>query len=77
MEVEAKLAYVRAVNPDGSGIEIQLNPADNNIKHVKNSTSRTIAVGQKVLVHWRKGMMGIVTENDPAYITAILDGVHD
>jgi hypothetical protein len=77
MEVEAKIAFVRVVNPDGTGIEIQLNPADSNIKHVKNTTGKTIAVGQKVLIHWRKGMMGMVTPNDPAYITAILAGEVD
>jgi hypothetical protein len=77
MEVECKIAFVRAVQPDGSGIEIQLNPADTNMKHVKNASGKKIDVGQKVLVHWRKGIYGMVTMNDPVYVTAVLEGEVD
>ena len=77
MEVEVKMAFVRVVSPDQSTIEVQLNPADNNITHVKNATARTIVVGQKVLIHWRRGVIGFVNDTDPAYITAVLDGAVD
>jgi outer membrane usher protein FimD/PapC len=77
MEVETKFAYVRVVDFEGSSIEIQLNPADTNIQHVKNATGKTIAVGQKVLVQWRKGVIGMVTDENPVYITSILEGAVD
>jgi hypothetical protein len=74
MDMIVKSATVKKALNDGTGIEVQLPGQTTNLAFVKNATGRTVVQGQRVLIHYRQGAL---TPNDPAYITAILEGAVD